>query len=39
MRAATEHLLRAFAYNINLRIADEGRNDVTKSVRVHEMGV
>ncbi len=39
MRAATEHLLRAFAYNVNLRIADEGRIDVTKSVRVHEVGV
>ena len=26
----TEHLLRAFAYNINLRIADEGRIDVTE---------
>ena len=29
-------LFRAFAYNINLRIADEGRADVTQSARVHE---
>jgi ribonuclease BN (tRNA processing enzyme) len=38
-RAALDHMLRAFAYNINLRIADEGRKDVTESVRVREMGV
>jgi ribonuclease BN (tRNA processing enzyme) len=31
-------LFRAFAYNINLRIADEGRADVTQSARVHEFG-
>ena len=30
---------RAFAYNINLRVLDEGRKDVTQSVRVHEIGV
>ena len=34
-----DHLLRAYAYNINLRIADEGRRDVADSVRVHEIGV
>ncbi len=38
-RAALEHMLRAFAYNINLRVQDEGRKDVTQSVRVHEIGV
>ncbi len=39
IRAAVDHLLRAHAYNINLRIADEGRRSVTASVRVHEVGV
>ena len=34
-----DHLFRAFAYNINVRIADEGRHDVTKMIRVHEIGV
>ena len=38
-RAALDHLFRAFAYNTNLRIADEGRIDVTQSARVHELGV
>ena len=36
--ATIDLLFRAFAYNINLRIADEGRSDVTQSVRVHEFG-
>src|SRR5439155_12126810 len=36
--ATIELLLRAFAYNLNVRMADEGRSDVTKSVRVHELG-
>ena len=31
--------MRAFAYNVNLRVADEGRADVTDSLRVHEIGV
>ncbi len=31
--------MRAFAYNINLRLSDEGRADVTESIRVHEIGV
>jgi ribonuclease BN (tRNA processing enzyme) len=39
IRAAVDHLLRAYAYNINLRVADEGRRSVTESVRVHEIGV
>jgi len=39
IRATVDHLLRAHAYNINLRIADEGRRSVTDSVRVHEVGV
>ena len=38
LRATVEQLLRAYAYNINLRIADEGRLPVTESVRVHEIG-
>jgi ribonuclease BN (tRNA processing enzyme) len=39
IRATVDHLLRAHAYNINLRVADEGRRSVTESVRVHEIGV
>jgi ribonuclease BN (tRNA processing enzyme) len=39
LRSTVEHLLRAFAYNINLRIADEGRHDFTELLRVHEIGV
>jgi ribonuclease BN (tRNA processing enzyme) len=39
MRATVGHLMRAFAYNINLRIADEGRVNVAESLRVHEIGV
>jgi ribonuclease BN (tRNA processing enzyme) len=39
IRATVGHLLRAYAYNINLRIADEGRRSVTDSVRIHEVGV
>jgi len=38
-RDTVELLLRAFAYNINLRVADEGRAPVTDAVRVHEIGV
>ena len=38
-RAMVEHLFRAFAYNINLRIADEGRHDVTTHARLLEIGV
>ena len=34
MRATVEHLLRAFAYNINLRIADEDRSNVVEAIRV-----
>jgi ribonuclease BN (tRNA processing enzyme) len=37
--ATIEHLMRAFAYNLNLRVADEGRINVADSLRVHEMGV
>jgi ribonuclease BN (tRNA processing enzyme) len=39
IRGLTNHLFRAFAYNINVRIADEGRHDVTKMVNIHEIGV
>ncbi len=38
LRATTEHLLRAFAYNINVRIADEGRSNLVDAVRVREIG-
>jgi ribonuclease BN (tRNA processing enzyme) len=37
IRATVEQVLRANAYNINLRVADEGRTPVTESVRVHEL--
>ena len=39
IRATVGHLMRAFAYNINLHVSDEGRPDVTESIRVHEIGV
>jgi ribonuclease BN (tRNA processing enzyme) len=39
MRASVDHLMRAHAYNINLRVSDEGRHDVARMVRVHEIGV
>ncbi len=39
LRATLDHFMRGFAYNINLRIADEGRNNVAESFRVHEIGV
>lgn len=39
IRAMVENLFRAHAYNINLRIADEGRPSLLDSVRVHEIGV
>jgi ribonuclease BN (tRNA processing enzyme) len=35
----TEALYRAFAYNINVRIADEDRPDVTQRIHTHEIGV
>ena len=38
-RATVDHLMRAFAYNLNLRVADEGRINVAESLRVHEVGV
>jgi ribonuclease BN (tRNA processing enzyme) len=38
-RATVDLLMRAFAYNINLRVFDEGRAPVTDAVRVREMGV
>jgi ribonuclease BN (tRNA processing enzyme) len=31
--------LRAFSYNMNLRVADEGRRDVASAIRVREIGV
>jgi ribonuclease BN (tRNA processing enzyme) len=37
--AMTDHFFRAFAYNLNVRIADEDRPDITKTVRTHEIGV
>ena len=38
-RVLTRKLFEAFGYNINVRIADEGRGDVTANVFVHELGV
>ncbi len=39
IRATLDHLLRAFAYNINVRLAGEGRADVTELIEVREIGV
>ena len=39
LRDMTEKLFEAFAYNINVRIADEARPDLTANVFVHEIGV
>jgi ribonuclease BN (tRNA processing enzyme) len=39
IRVLTEKLFEAFAYNINVRIADEGRSDLTANISVHELGV
>jgi ribonuclease BN (tRNA processing enzyme) len=39
LRGTVDHLFRAFAYNVNLRVADEGRTNVADSIRVHEIGV
>lgn len=39
LRSMTEHLHRAFAYNLNVRVASEGRAPVTDNVHVHEIGV
>ncbi|MEP7112562.1 MAG: MBL fold metallo-hydrolase [Ilumatobacteraceae bacterium] len=39
IRVLTQKLFEAFAYNINVRIADEGRRDLTANVFVHEVGV
>jgi ribonuclease BN (tRNA processing enzyme) len=39
IRGLTQKLFEAFAYNINVRIADEARKDLTANVFVHEVGV
>jgi ribonuclease BN (tRNA processing enzyme) len=39
IRLLTQKLFEAFAYNINVRIADEARSDLTANVFVHEIGV
>ena len=39
IRGLTQKLFEAFAYNINVRIADEARSDLTANVFVHEIGV
>ena len=39
IRGMTDRLFEAFAYNINARIADEARPDLTANVFVHEIGV
>ncbi len=39
IRGLTRKLFEAFAYNINVRIADEARGDLTANVLVQEIGV
>lgn len=39
IRGLTQKLFEAFAYNINVRMADEARKDLTANVFVHEVGV
>jgi ribonuclease BN (tRNA processing enzyme) len=39
IRLLTQKLFEAFAYNINVRIADEARVDLTANIFVHEVGV
>jgi ribonuclease BN (tRNA processing enzyme) len=39
LRRTVEHLWQAFAYNINLRMADEGRDNVADSICVREIGL
>ncbi|HSB85694.1 MAG TPA: MBL fold metallo-hydrolase, partial [Ilumatobacteraceae bacterium] len=39
VRTMTTKLFEAFAYNINVRIADEGRPALTENVVTHEIGV
>ena len=39
IRLLTQKLFEAFAYNINVRIADEARSDLTANIFVHEIGV
>ena len=39
LRKMVEYLLRAYAYNINERMADEGRHDVTRCLEILEIGV
>ena len=39
LRQMVEYVMRAFAYNINVRMADEGRHDVTQLLEIHEIGI
>jgi ribonuclease BN (tRNA processing enzyme) len=39
IRLMTQKLFEAFAYNINVRIADEARRDLTANIFLHEIGV
>ena len=39
LRGMTDHIFRALAYNLNERMADEGRHDVTRCIALHEIGV
>jgi ribonuclease BN (tRNA processing enzyme) len=39
LKDTVDHLFRAFAYNINLRIADEARSPVNEAAAVREVGV
>jgi ribonuclease BN (tRNA processing enzyme) len=38
LSAMTDYLFRAFAFNINARMADEGRPDLISRIRTHDIG-
>jgi ribonuclease BN (tRNA processing enzyme) len=39
LRAFVDHQMRSFAYNINVRVLDEGRPPLPESIRVREINV
>ncbi len=39
LRSFVDHQLRSFAYNINVRVLDEGRSPLPDSIRVREINV
>jgi ribonuclease BN (tRNA processing enzyme) len=39
LRVTMDGLMAAFAYNVEVRMADEGRSNVAHAYRVHEIGV